>query len=63
MNKHRKEVRMISSPKQSEVSVSTFSNKSISSVLSAGADAEYVELDLTKLCLFSTKISSKKAEH
>ena len=63
MNKHRKEVRMISSHKQCEVSVSTFSNKPISSVLSAGADAEYVELDLTKLCLFSTKVSSKKAEH
>lgn len=56
---------MISSPKQYKVSVSAFSNKPVSSALSAGADAdaEYVELDLTKLHLFSTKVSSKKAEN
>jgi len=54
---------MISSPKQYKVSVSAFSNKPVSSALLAGADAEYVELDLTKLDLFSTKVSSKKAEN
>ena len=35
-----KVVRMISSPKHYEVTVSTFSNKRVSSVLSAGADAD-----------------------
>lgn len=58
---------MISSPKQYEVRVSAFRAcqhlEPVSSVLSAGADAEYVEFDLTKLQLFSTKVSSKKAEH
>lgn len=49
---------MISSPKQYKVSVSAFSNKPVSAALSAGAEAEYVKLDL-----FSTKVSSKKAEN